>query len=113
MSHPHHLLVFYVPEAQAESVKAAVFAAGAGRLGNYDCCCWQTSGVGQFRPQEGSQPFIGSRGEVEKVAEIRIEMVCSPACLPAVIDALKQAHPYETPAFAHWPIEGVGEAGKQ
>lgn len=101
-----HKLEFYVPEADAEAVKAAVFAAGAGRIGNYDRCCWQTSGRGQFRPLAGSQPAIGEPGEVEAVAEIKVEMVCASECLPAVIAALKAAHPYETPAFQHWSVEG-------
>lgn len=99
-------LVFYVPEADAETVKAAVFAAGAGRIGNYDRCCWQVSGQGQFRPLEGSDPALGRHGETETVAEAKVEMVCAPECLTAVIAALKAAHPYETPAFQHWRVEG-------
>jgi hypothetical protein len=99
-------LVFYVPEADAEAVKAAVFAAGAGRIGNYDRCCWQVSGQGQFRPLEGSDPALGRHGETETVAEAKVEMVCAPERLADVIAALKAAHPYETPAFQHWRVEG-------
>jgi hypothetical protein len=99
-------LEFYVPEASAEAVKAAVFAAGGGRIGRYDQCCWQTSGRGQFRPLAGSHPAIGEVGQVEAVAETKVEMVCAPECLSAVIAALKAAHPYETPAFQHWLVEG-------
>lgn len=99
-------LEFYVPEAAAEAVKAAVFAAGAGRIGNYDCCCWQTAGRGQFRPLAGSHPAIGEPNQVETVAEIKVELVCAPEGLEAILAALQAAHPYETPAFQYWPVAG-------
>lgn len=103
----HHLVV-YVPAAHAGAVKVALFAAGAGRIGGYDCCCWQTAGTGQFRPLAGSHPAIGTAGGgVETVPEIKIEMVCRADLLPAVIAALRKAHPYETPAFFHWPVDGI------
>ena len=57
--------MFYVPTANAETVKNAVFEAGGGRIGNYDRCCWQTTGTGQFRPLAGSQPFLGEAGVEE------------------------------------------------
>ncbi len=92
-------LCFYVPESHLESVKAAVFAAGAGRIGAYDSCCWQVKGKGQFRPQPGSRPFIGKQGEVEVVDEFRVEMVCRDEHVQAAVAALKLAHPYEEPAY--------------
>lgn len=92
-------LCFYVPVASLETVKAAVFAAGAGRIGHYDQCCWQTEGLGQFRPLAGSDPALGRQGELEKVREYRVEMVCEAQCLREVVAALKRAHPYEEPAF--------------
>jgi hypothetical protein len=92
-------LGFYVPEGHLEAVKQALFAAGAGRIGNYDCCCWQTLGQGQFRPLDGSTPFLGQQGKVETVAEYRVELVCEEALLTSVLAALRQAHPYEEPAF--------------
>ena len=92
-------LSFFVPFEQCEEVKAAVFAAGAGRIGNYDCCAWQVAGEGQFRVLEGSNPFIGSQGEIEKVAEYRVEMVCSDELIKDAVAALKKAHPYEEPAY--------------
>ena len=52
-----HKLTFYVPETHLESVKQALFEKGAGKIGRYDCCCWQTKGVGQYRPLDGSDPF--------------------------------------------------------
>ena len=96
---------FYVSVADADKVKSAVFAAGGGRIGNYDCCCWQTSGTGQFRPCEGSNPRIGRKGAVEKVEELKVELVCDWSCLDAVVAALKKAHPYETPAYQYWEVK--------
>lgn len=90
---------FFVPESHLEAVKQAVFVAGAGRIGSYDHCCWQVEGVGQFRALDGSQPFIGSLGQVEKVKEYKVEMVCDEAFIQQSISALLAAHPYETPAY--------------
>lgn len=98
-------LEFYVPDTHLAEVKDAVFAAGAGKIGDYDCCCWETSGTGQFRPCEGSNPFIGSQGEIEKVQETKVEMICEKKLIDQVIDALHEAHPYETPAYQYWEIQ--------
>lgn len=76
-----------------------MFEAGAGRVGNYDCCAWQTRGEGQFRPLDGSTPFLGNQGQIETVIEHKLEMVCEEQCLEAVITALKRAHPYEEVAY--------------
>ncbi len=92
-------LVFFVPESHAEEGKAAVFAAGAGRQGDYDSCCWQSSGQGQFRPLAGAQPFVGESGRLEQLAELRVETLCSPAQMGEIIAALRRSHPYEEPAF--------------
>ena len=92
-------LSFYVPASHLEAVKDAVFNAGAGRIGDYEHCCWQTLGEGQFRPLSGSQPFIGTTGEVEKVEEYKVEMVCQRVVITEIIQALKSAHPYEEPAY--------------
>ncbi|MBB3045847.1 hypothetical protein FHR99_000083 [Litorivivens lipolytica] len=92
-------LIVFIPETHTEEVKTALFAAGAGRQGDYDCCAWQTLGQGQFRPLDGSKPFIGQQGEIETVAEYRVEMLCEESRLKAVVSALRDAHPYEEPAF--------------
>ena len=99
-----HQLCFYVPESHLEQVKDAVFEAGAGRLGGYDRCAWQTPGSGQFRPLPGSEPFIGEAGGVSQVPEHKVEMLCADECLQRAIDALLEAHPYETPAWSAWPL---------
>lgn len=98
-------LCFFVPETDAESVKAAVFEAGAGRIGDYDQCCWQVLGQGQFRPLQGSQPHIGRQGFAESVAEYKIEMVCEDGLIESAVAALKRAHPYEEPAYEVWRLE--------
>ncbi|WP_205341461.1 NGG1p interacting factor NIF3 [Denitrificimonas caeni] len=93
-------LFFYVPETHLETVKAAVFAAGAGTIGDYKHCCWQVLGQGQFQPMAGSQPFIGQQNQLEKVAEWRVELVVDAAHIKSTVAALKAAHPYEEPAYA-------------
>ena len=89
----------YVPENSVENVKQALFDAGAGRIGNYDSCCWQTDGVGQFRPLSGSNPAVGSIDEVERVSEVKIELVCEDVLVEGAVLAMRDAHPYEEPAF--------------
>ncbi|MGL6161826.1 NGG1p interacting factor NIF3, partial [Microbulbifer sp.] len=98
-------LCVYIPETHLEKVKTALFAAGVGRIGDYDCCCWQVPGTGQFRPRAGSQPFIGEIGEVEQVSEYRVEMVCADELVDAALAALREAHPYEEPAFDLWKLD--------
>ena len=92
-------LTVFIPDEALEKVKAALFAAGAGQIGNYSDCCWQVQGTGQFKPLSGSQPHIGQQQVLEQVSEWRVEMVVATDKLAAVIKALKQAHPYETPAY--------------
>jgi hypothetical protein len=99
-----HKLVFFVPETHLEDVKKAVFAAGGGRMGNYDSCAWQTLGQGQFRPLAGSHPHLGELDQLTRVAEYRVEMVCADDCVTAVIKALRAAHPYEEPAYDVWRL---------
>jgi len=95
----------YVPEYFCEKLKSAVFNAGAGKLGKYDCCAWQTfTGTGQFRPLDGSSPFLGQTGKIEKVKEIKIELICEEKYIGDVIKAIKKNHPYETPAFQYWKV---------
>lgn len=92
-------LYFYVPEENLEKVKEAVFAAGAGEIGNYTKCSWQTAGTGQFLPGEDSQPAIGKQGEVEQLKEFQVEMVVDETSAEKVVDTLIKAHPYEEPAY--------------
>jgi len=100
-------LAFFVPQENLESVKQALFAVGAGRIGDYDSCCWQTLGTGQFRPLDGSNPHIGQLGEVEQLAEWKVELVCSDALIHSTVAALKQAHPYEEVAYDVWKLADI------
>jgi len=97
-------LCVYIPKTHLQPVKAAMFDAGAGKIGHYDQCCWQTLGQGQFRPLQNSQPFIGTPGEVEIVDEYKVELVVADDLIKAVIASMKQVHPYEEPAFDVWQL---------
>jgi hypothetical protein len=100
-------LAVFIPTKYVEKVKNAMFDAGGGQIGNYDRCCFQTKGTGQFRPGQDSQPFFGTHGNVEYVEEVKVEMVCSQSAVREVISAMKQAHPYETPAYNVLRIEEI------
>jgi dinuclear metal center YbgI/SA1388 family protein len=91
--------VVYVPAAQAESVREAMFGAGAGQIGDYSHCSWTVSGSGQFLPHEGASPAIGAVGAVERVPEDRIEIIAPARLRQAVLGAMRGSHPYEEPAF--------------
>ena len=99
-----YVLVTYVPSSHLEEVKEALFNAGAGHLGSYDHCSWQVEGRGQFRPLEGSHPFLGEKDVVEYASEYRLEMVVSEDLAVNAIQALKKAHPYEVPAYHLIPV---------
>lgn len=103
--------IFYVPESHLEKVKDAIFAAGAGKIGNYDSCSWQTKGVGQFRPLENSQPHLGKIGKVEAVVEWKVEVVCEKTRIHDVLAAFQKAHPYETPAYMIFESYRPGSKG--
>lgn len=92
-------IVFFVPLEHAERVKNAMFNAGGGKIGQYDCCSFETLGTGQFRPLKGANPFVGDVGVLEKVSELKVEMVCENHCIKAVIAAMKENHPYEMLAY--------------
>lgn len=91
--------IFFVPLEYSESVKAAVFKAGAGRMQGYDCCCFEYQGRGQFRPSGQSRPFLGEANKLEYVDELKVETVCSKENMRSVLSAFRDAHPYEVPAY--------------
>jgi dinuclear metal center YbgI/SA1388 family protein len=91
--------VIFVPVENAKAVREAIFDAGAGHIGDYSHCSWSVSGTGQFLPQEGASPAIGTVGSVEHVAEDRIEVIAPEVSRAAVLAAMRAAHPYEEPAF--------------
>ena len=96
---------FYVPPSHLEIVKDALFEAGAGKVGDYDKCAWQTLGQGQFKPGSGSSPYQGSLDQLETVEEYKVELVCGAPELSLVVKALKNTHPYEEPAYAVIKLE--------
>jgi dinuclear metal center YbgI/SA1388 family protein len=110
-------LVVFVPEPDTERLIDALAAAGAGNIGAYERCAWTTVGTGTFRPGPGAEPTIGSVGSIQRVPETRVEMVLPRAQRPAVLDALRAAHPYEEPAFdlyelaEHPGSTGIGRIG--
>jgi dinuclear metal center YbgI/SA1388 family protein len=105
-------LVTFVPEPALAAVSEALFAAGAGRIGNYTSCSFRSPGTGTFFGREGTNPTVGQSGRLETAAEVRIETVVPIARIEPVIRALRQSHPYEVPAFdlnqLAAPPEGVG-----
>lgn len=92
-------LIYYVPLKQSELVKEALFKIGVGNIGNYDSCCFETAGIGQFRPLEGSKPTLGRHNQIEKVEELKVEMVMDESLAKKAVETLKAAHPYEEVAY--------------
>ena len=100
-------IIFYSPVEHTEKIKQAMFEAGAGRIGSYACCAFQTVGTGQFMPLPTAMPFIGQEGNLDRVTECRVEMICEEYCIEAAIAALKISHPYETPAYHVIRMENI------
>ena len=103
-------ITVFCPEEKAEEVKEAMHAAGAGDVGDYDMCSFTVEGEGAFRPLEGSNPVVGKHGEIEKVGEKRIEMLCERWKAGIVIAAAKNAHPYDE--MANFVTELSNKDGK-
>ena len=106
-------LVTFVPEEKVEKVAQALFDAGAGRIGKYSSCSFRTEGTGTFFGEQGTNPAVGSSGTLQAVREIRLEMVVPNSVIGGVVQALRNAHPYEEPAvdlnvLAPLP-DGVGQ----
>jgi hypothetical protein len=85
-------------------VRDALFAAGAGRIGDYERCSWYVAGTGTFLGGEGTAPSLGESGREERVAELRLETVYPVEREADVVRALREAHPYEEPAFDLYPL---------
>jgi dinuclear metal center YbgI/SA1388 family protein len=95
----NYKLIVFVPADSLQKVADAVFRAGAGWIGNYSHCSFHTAGTGTFLPLEGAKPAVGRRGRLEKVDEIKFESIVPAEKIADVVKAMKQAHPYEMPAF--------------
>lgn len=98
-------LIFYVPKEKCECVKEAIFNTGAGSYENYIRCSFESDGIGQFQPTEGSNPFIGEKNKLEKVVETKVEMIVKKEIIREAVKALKKAHPYEEPAYSVIKLE--------
>jgi hypothetical protein len=99
-------LVVFVPREALDSVRDALFAAGAGRIGDYERCSFYTEGTGTFLGGVGTKPDVGRAGREERVAELRLETVYPAELHDAVIAALRNSHPYEEPAFDVYELLG-------
>lgn len=102
-------LAVFVPRENANSVKEAIGNAGAGHIGNYSHCTFNTEGVGTFIPEAGTNPHIGSVGAYTEVEEMKIETIFPTHLQKRVINALIKAHPYEEPAYDLYPLANKGE----
>ncbi len=100
-------LVVFVPEKDAEKVRQAIFEAGAGQIGNYDCCSFNQTGIGTFRAGEETNPHVGERGELHQEAEIRIETVLPKHLSGQVLRQMIAAHPYEEVAYDLYPLDNT------
>jgi hypothetical protein len=99
-------LVWFVPREALEATRSAVFAAGAGRIGAYERCSWYAAGTGTFFGGEGASPALGEAGREQRVSELRVETVVPEERLAEVVAALREAHPYEEPAFDVYTLAG-------
>ncbi len=96
-----------MPSTHAEKIREVLAHAGAGHVEKYDFCSFSVKGVGRFRPQKGAKPFIGKAGEIEQVAEERIETICPKSKLKKVLAAVKDVHPYEEPAVDVYEVLSI------
>ncbi|HOY30883.1 MAG TPA: Nif3-like dinuclear metal center hexameric protein [Bacteroidales bacterium] len=100
-------LVVFCPVEHAEKVRTAIFSAGAGHIGNYDCCSFNGSGAGSFRANENARPFVGELNELHFEPEIRIETIFPDNIRSQVIQAMLEAHPYEEVAYDIYPLDNL------
>ncbi|MSR17650.1 MAG: Nif3-like dinuclear metal center hexameric protein [Phycisphaerales bacterium] len=105
-------LLTYCPSSSAEDVRSALASSGAGRIGDYECCSFSTSGTGTFRGTPSSSPRVGRKGQLERVEEVCISVVTSQRALAASIAALRSAHPYEEPAIEVIPLHPGASANE-
>ncbi|GFZ81803.1 GTP cyclohydrolase 1 type 2 [Compostibacillus humi] len=102
-------LVCFVPLSHAEKVRDAMGNSGAGHIGNYSHCTFQSQGQGTFKPLEGTNPYIGTQNQLEFVDEVRMETIVEEENLNKVVQAMINAHPYEEVAYDIYPLENKGK----
>lgn len=94
-----YILSFYVPDTHLDIVKKAIFQTGSGKLGEYQHCAWQVKGEGQYMPLADASPYKGEANHLSKEKEYKVEIHCRDEVIHDAVSAMKQAHPYEVPAY--------------
>ncbi|MBN2480575.1 MAG: Nif3-like dinuclear metal center hexameric protein [Bacteroidales bacterium] len=118
LSHGLKKLVVFVPVSHADPVRQALFDAGAGKIGSYDQCSYNSEGFGTFRGSENSDPYVGEKGKIHHEKEIRIETVFPATLQSGIIKAILEVHPYEEVAYDiyslenEYPLAGSGMTGE-
>lgn len=109
-SHQERLykIVVFVPNTHVEDVRNAITESGGGWIGNYSHCTFNIEGIGTFMPREGTNPYIGSAGKIEKVEEVRVETIVKQSILDTVVNNMINAHPYEEVAYDIYPLLNKG-----
>lgn len=102
-------LVVFVPTGHQEAVMDALFSAGAGHVGHYSHCSFSADGVGTFRPLSGAHPYLGEPGQLIRADEVRVETIVPASRLSAVVQAMRDVHPYEEVAYDVYPTEILGK----
>lgn len=111
-------LVTFIPVADAEKVRAAIFDAGAGHIGNYDSCGFNAKGSGSFRGNESTNPYVGEKGKIHFEEETRFETIFPRYLQNKIVNALIKTHPYEEVAYDIYPLDnlnpqvGIGMVGE-
>lgn len=102
-------IAVYVPEGAEGKILESLVNAGAGFIGNYSCCSFKSKGFGTFKPEEGSNPYIGERGRLEEVIEYKLETIVPYNSLNKAIKEMKKVHPYEEPAYDIYELKNEGK----
>ena len=98
----------FIPETHFPALQKALADAGAGHIGNYDCCLSYSPVTGTWRPLDGTHPFIGSVGEISSEPELKVEVTVKAEKIRETLSAIKAVHPYEEPVINVIPLIGTG-----
>lgn len=101
-------LEIFIPETHFRELQKVLQSVGAGHIGNYDCCLSYSRVTGTWRPLEGTNPFIGSAGEISEEPEFKVEVTVSAGILEKTVEAVRRTHPYEEPVINVIPLWGTG-----
>lgn len=104
MSSSRIKIITYAPSDSTKAIIRAMGQAGAGKIGNYNNCAFITHGTGTWYSGEGANPSIGAVGKTSRESEDKIEMTCDQISVAKIVQAIKESHPYETPAIDIYPL---------